>query len=62
VNGAYHSDNHEGIVWYVKSAHPEWEIVTVSTVSQKDIHTLEKEYLGQADFILVVDETMTSTH
>ena len=61
-NGAYHSDFHEGIVWYIKQAKPETAIVTFSTVLQDDISKLEDEHLGKADYILVVDEDMTRTY
>ena len=61
-NGSYHSDFYEGIVWYVKNADQEIEIGTITTVSQKDILTLEKENFGKADFIICVDEDMTSTY
>lgn len=61
-NGSYHSDFHEGIVWYIKQQKPETEIVTFTTVLQKDISDLEEEHMGKADYILVVDEDMTRTY
>lgn len=61
-NGTYHSDNYEGIYWYLKKHEPSLKVLTISAVSQKNIGTLEKEHLQKADFILVVDEDMTKTH
>lgn len=61
-HGAYHSDNYEGIMWYLLKANPALKISTISTVSQKDITKLEKEHLGKADFIICVDEDMTTTY
>ena len=61
-NGTYHSDNFEGINWYLKREKPELKIVTISAVSQKDISKLEEEHLQKADFILVIDEDMTKTY
>ncbi|MDV6169650.1 ChaN family lipoprotein [Flavobacterium sp. DG1-102-2] len=61
-NGSYHSDNFEGINWYLKRAKPGVKIITIAAVSQKDIDKLEKEYLNLADFILVVDEDVTRTY
>jgi uncharacterized iron-regulated protein len=61
-NGAYHSDYFDGINWYLKRANPSLKIATISTVSQKDISKLEKEHLGKADFIICVDEDMTTTY
>lgn len=61
-NGAFHSDFYEGIYWYLKQANPGLRIITISTVSQKSIDKLEEEHLGKADFIICVDEDMTTTH
>ncbi|RZJ63250.1 MAG: iron-regulated protein [Flavobacterium sp.] len=61
-NGTYHSDDFEGINWYLKKIRPGIKIVTIAAVSQKDVDKLEKEFLQKADFILVVDEDMTKTY
>jgi uncharacterized iron-regulated protein len=61
LNGAYHSDFHQSIAWYLKKANPNLKVVTVSTVSQKDVKKLSEENKGKADFILVVPEGMTRT-
>lgn len=61
-NGAYHSDFYDGLNWYLKRQNPSLKIVTISTVSQKDIHKLSAEHLGRADFIICVDEDMTNTY
>ncbi|MFT5753904.1 MAG: putative iron-regulated protein [Flavobacterium sp.] len=61
-NGTYHSDNFEGINWYLKKYNAETKIITIATVEQKDISKLEKEYYNKADFILVIDEDVTKTY
>lgn len=61
-NGSYHSDNFEGISWYLKVYNPEIKIITISTVEQKDISKLEQENYNKADFILVIDEDVTKTY
>lgn len=61
-NGSYHSDNFEGINWYLKQQNPNIKIVTIATVSQADISRLETEYLGKANFIIVIDEDVTKTY
>ena len=61
-NGTYHSDNFEGISWYLKTYHPEIKIVTISTVEQSDLSKLEQENYNKADFILVIDEDVTKTY
>lgn len=61
-NGTYHSDNYEGINWYLKREKPQVKIITIAAVTQADIMSLEQEHLNKADFILVVDEDMTKTY
>jgi uncharacterized iron-regulated protein len=61
-NGAFHSENYEGILWYLKKQQPELKYATITTVSQKEIHSLLAENKGKADFIICVDEDMTNTY
>lgn len=61
-NGTYHSDNYEGIYWYIKKNNPKTKIITIATVTQKDISKLELENKNKADFIIVVDEDVTKTY
>jgi uncharacterized iron-regulated protein len=61
-NGSYHSDGFEGINWYLKKDKPNVKIVTIASVTQKDIDTLDTKFLNKADFILVVDEDVTKTY
>jgi uncharacterized iron-regulated protein len=61
-NGAYHSDNKEGIVHYLlKTIAPE-KIMTISTVEQKEVDALLDENKGLADYIICIPEKMTKTH
>ena len=60
-NGSFHSDNFDGIYWYLKQGNQELKIMTIATVSQKDISRIEKENVKLADFIIVVDEDVTKT-
>ena len=61
-DGAYHSDNFEGIVWYLKKDKPNLDVVTISSVEQNDLGELNKDYYGLADFIICINENMTKTH
>lgn len=61
-NGSFHSDNYEGIYWYIQHYRPNTIIKTITTVEQKDISKLEKEYIGTADFIICIPDTMTKTY
>lgn len=60
--GAYHSDNYEGIIHYIKKEIELKKILSISTVSQNDISELEKDNFGLADYTLCVKSNMTSTH
>lgn len=69
-NGSYHSDKHDGkassnydgIVWYLKQSRTDLKIATVTTVSQKNITKLLAEHRYKADYIICVDEDMTTTY
>lgn len=61
-NGAYHSENYEGILWYLKQQQPQLNYATITTVSQKNLFSLLSENKGKADFIICVDEDMTTTY
>jgi uncharacterized iron-regulated protein len=61
-NGAFHSDYYEGILWYLNHYVDSFTPLTISTVTQSNIKKLEKEPLGKADFIICVDEDVTSTY
>lgn len=54
VNGSYHSNNYEGIIWYLKKDFPKTKILTISTVEQENIKELEEKSKGIADFIIVL--------
>ena len=61
-NGAYHSDHYEGIMWYLQQQRPELKYLTISTVSQDNVKKLLKENKGRADYIICVDNNMTTTY
>ena len=62
LNGSYHSDNHDGIVAYLRQANPRLKVLTISTVSQEEVSKLEKDNQQKADFVLVVPADMTKTY
>jgi uncharacterized iron-regulated protein len=61
-NGAYHSDNFEGIVWYLKKAQPDLKIMTISSVEQEKIDSLAEENLNLANFIICTPTDLTKTY
>jgi uncharacterized iron-regulated protein len=62
LNGAYHSDFKEGIVWYLLQAEPALQVVTFTTVEQDQLDELDPDHLGRADIIIVVPSSMTKTY
>ncbi|UZR92755.1 ChaN family lipoprotein [Chondrinema litorale] len=61
-NGAYHSNNFEGIMWYLQQAKPKLKIVTISSVEQESVESLEEKNLQLADYIIVIPSDMTKTY
>lgn len=62
-NGSYHSNNFEGIYWYLKQHNSELNIVTITTVDKDDdIKKLDKEHKNTANYIIQVDGNMTKTY
>jgi uncharacterized iron-regulated protein len=62
LNGAYHSDNHDGILAYLRQQNPALRVRTISTVTQEQLGRLDKEHEQKADFVLVVPADMTKTY
>ena len=61
-NGTYHSDNYEGILWYLKKERNDLNYATISSISQENVNTLLEENHQKADFIICVDSNMTTTY
>lgn len=61
-NGSYHSNNHQGIEWYLKQSNPNLKIFTIAATEQASVDTLAKESIDLGDYIIVTPEGMTKTH
>jgi len=65
-NGAYHSENHEGVVWmtrqYLRRGNTSPKIMTITCVEQTDLGDLEQSNEGKADYIIVIPSDMTKTY
>jgi uncharacterized iron-regulated protein len=61
-NGRYHSDNYEGILWYIAQERPDTRILTITTVEANEPDHPDSTIFGTADVIIVVDRNMTKTH
>ncbi len=62
VNGSYHSQNGEGIIWYLKQAQPALKIAAIQVVEQDSIESIEPANKDLADFIICVPKDMTKTY
>lgn len=62
LNGSYHSDNFEGIGWYLQEYAPELKVVTITTVGEQDVYNLSEDNTGKAHFTLAVPALMTKTY
>jgi uncharacterized iron-regulated protein len=61
-NGAYHSNNHQGIEWYLKQQNPDLKIIVISSTEQKDNSKLEEATMGSGDFIICTPASLTKTY
>jgi hypothetical protein len=60
--GSYHSDNHQGIIWWVNKLKPGLDIKSISTITRTDWDKLnDKEKAALADYSIVVPDNMTQT-
>jgi uncharacterized iron-regulated protein len=61
-HGTYHSNNDEGIAWYLKKKAPSLKIITIASVEQKDIAKLDEASNGLGAFIICIPSDMTKTY
>jgi uncharacterized iron-regulated protein len=55
LNGAYHSDFFESIVWYLKKERPELKIVVLSTIESVGLKAPDATERKKGNYILVTD-------
>jgi uncharacterized iron-regulated protein len=61
-HGTYHSDNYQGIMWYLQQQRPDLKIVTINSSEQDSLSKLDEDNKGKADFVIAIPTTMTKTH
>jgi uncharacterized iron-regulated protein len=61
-NGAYHSNYHQAIEWYLKQSNPSLKVMVISSTEQKEIEKLEEESKESGDFIICTPSTLTKTY
>jgi uncharacterized iron-regulated protein len=62
INGSFHSNFKEGIIWYLEKLRPELKIMNIASVLATDAEKWDSENKGIADFVLSINERMTATH
>jgi len=62
INGAFHTESKEGIIYYLEKSKPGLKIVTITTVDQDNIAELDEENQGLADYIIAIPSDMTKTY
>ncbi len=61
-NGSYHSDDFQGIMWYLLKANPNLKILTISSTEQAQMQKIEDKNKDKGNFILITPESMTKTY
>ncbi len=61
-NGSYHSNDYQGIVWYIKQEKPEMKILTISVETQEQLKKLDEKNKNKADFIIVVNKNFPRSY
>jgi uncharacterized iron-regulated protein len=61
-NGAYHSNYHQAIEWYLKQQNTDLKILVISTTEQEDNSKLDEKAIGSGDFIICTPSTLTKTY
>ncbi|WP_010252416.1 ChaN family lipoprotein [Myroides injenensis] len=60
-NGSYHSNNYEGIFWYLNKYNPALRVSTITMVESEDVDTFASENKGLANFIIVIEANILKT-
>lgn len=61
-HGTYHSDDFQGIMWYLLQQKPDLKVLTISSTEQDESDELDEENQGKADYIIVTPTSLTKTH
>lgn len=61
-NGAYHSDNYQGIYWYLKHYQPNLNILTITVIETPNLDSLAEKDKNKADYIILIKDDFTKTY
>ena len=62
MNGSFHSEKSEGIVYYLKKYKPGVKTIVITTKEYPDISKMDPSDKGTGDYILAVPASMTKTY
>ena len=61
LNGSYHSNNREGIIWFIEHQVNGYNIMSINTILVDDPKEIDIEELKAADYTIVIPRSMTRT-
>ncbi len=61
LNGTYHSNGREGIVWYLLRERPDLRVLTIASTRSEAPDLPPGDAAGQADYVLVTPESIART-
>ena len=62
IQGSYHSNFDQGIIWWINKIQPGFDIMSITTVTTSEWEEFSEEEINTiADFIIVVPDNMTQT-
>jgi len=61
-NGSFHSNVHQGIIWYIRLTRPDLKIVTITVESHENVKKLDQKHKGKADFIIATDQDFPASY
>ncbi len=62
INGAYHTQDREGIIAYLAKSDPRLKIITIHTTEQEEVGDLVDDVRSKGDYILCIPSDMTKTY
>lgn len=60
INGSFHSNFKEGIIWYLQRQRPELKILNIASVMSPKAEKWEEDYAEMGDIILSINEGLTN--
>ncbi len=61
-HGTFHSNNFEGIYYYLKQGNPDLKVMTLANVDQDSLNKLLDDHIELADFIIVTPKDAPKTY